>query len=93
MQHHLVHDPRTPDGFFLRKDLVKYVLVDFTQGYGSSREDLAKQVQTYKGLMADLSVQHRVEFFPLACRIAVNTWRKLMDVLEIPGLHGLRSKC
>jgi hypothetical protein len=93
MQHHPVHAQRTPDGVFLRKDAVKYVLVDFTRGYGSTREYLAKQKQTksgaYKGLMADLRVEYRVEFYPLACgyngSIAVDTWRKLMDVLEIPA--------
>jgi hypothetical protein len=40
--------------------------------------------------MADLRVEHRVEFYLLACgcyngSIAVDTWRKLMDVLEIPA--------
>jgi hypothetical protein len=30
MQHHLVHAQRTPDGVFLRRDVVKYFLVDFT---------------------------------------------------------------
>jgi hypothetical protein len=50
--------------------MVKYFLVDFTQGHGSTREELAKQEQTkseaYEGLMADLKVEHRVEFCPLA---------------------------
>jgi hypothetical protein len=40
--------------------------------------------------MADLRVEHRVEFYLLACgyngAMAVDTWRKLMDVLEIPAL-------
>jgi ribonuclease HI len=93
MQHHPVHAQRTPDGVFLRKDVVKYFLVDFTRGYGSTREELEKQEQTkrevYEGLMTDLRVEHRVEFYPLACgyngAIAVDTWRKLMDVLEIPA--------
>jgi hypothetical protein len=73
--------------------VVKYFLVDFTRGYGSTREELEKQEQTkrevYEGLMTDLRVEHRVEFYPLACgyngAIAVDTWRKLMDVLEIPA--------
>jgi hypothetical protein len=96
MQHHPVHAQRTPDGVFLRKDLVKYVLVDFTQGYGSTREDLAKKEHTragaYEGLMAELRVQHRVEFYSLPCcynavrSIVVNTWRKLMAIFEIPAL-------
>jgi hypothetical protein len=72
--------------------VVQYFLVDFTRGYGSTREELATQEQTkrevYEGLMADLRVDHRVEFYPLACgyngAIAVDTWR-LMDVLEIPA--------
>ncbi len=38
--------------------------------------------------MSDLQVQHMVEFFPLACgyngSITVDTWKQLMDVLEIP---------
>jgi ribonuclease HI len=92
MQHHPEHAQRRPDGVFLRRDTMKHVLVDFTRGYGSTREDLAKQEQTkreaYEGLMRDLSVQHMVEFFPLACgyngSIAVDTWMQLMDVLGIP---------
>jgi hypothetical protein len=73
MQHHPVHAQGAPYGVFLRRDVVKYFLVDFTRGYGSTREELAQQ-----------------EFYPLACSynrwIAVDTWRKLMDLLEIPAL-------
>jgi len=73
--------------------MAKYVLVDFTRGYGWTREALAKQEATkrsaYDELMRDLQVYHMVEVFPLACgyngAIAVDTWRAFMDRL---GRHS-----
>jgi ribonuclease HI len=92
MQNNEEHALRRPDGVFLQKGQMKYVLVDLTRGYGSTREALAKQEATkraaYAGLMQALDVAHMVEFFPLACgyngAIAVDTWRALMDRLDIP---------
>ncbi len=92
MQHNETHASRQPDGVILRKDTVKYVLIDFTRGYGSTREDLARQEEAkrraYEGLIQDLRRCHMVEFFQLACgyngAIAIDTWRALMDCLEVP---------
>ncbi len=92
MQHHPEHARRQPDGVFCDRHEAKYVLVDFTRGYGWTREALAKQEDTkrraYDQLMRDLQVQHMVEFFPLACGyngvIAVDTWRAFMDRMDIP---------
>ena len=92
MQHHAVHAERRPDGVFRHIPSMKYVLVDFTRGYGSTREDLTKledlKVAAYEVLLRDLNRAHMVEFFPLACgyngAIAVNTWKTLMDRLDIP---------
>lgn len=80
-----------PDGVFLRESDVKYVMVDFTRGYGSSREDLQKHEEEkcgkYASLVETLKRTHTVEFFPLACTyngaIAEDSWRKLMECLEI----------
>ncbi len=87
------HARRQPDGVFCDRHMAKYVLVDFTRGYGWTREALAKQEATkrsaYDELMRDLQVYHMVEVFPLACgyngAIAVDTWRAFMDRL---GRHS-----
>jgi hypothetical protein len=91
MQHHPEHARRQPDGVFCYRHEAKYVLVDFTRGYGWTREALAKQEDTkrraYDQLMRDLQVKHMVKFFPLACgyngAIAVDMWRALLDRLDI----------
>ena len=91
MQHHPEHALRQPDGVFLDRHEAKYVLVDFTRGYGWTRDTLAKQEDTkwraYEQLMADLRRHHMVEFFPLACgyngAIAVDTWRAFMERLGL----------
>ena len=93
MQRHETHALRRPDGVFLQKNEMKYVLVDFTRGYGSTRGELAKQEaakwNAYAELMRDLAAYHVVEFFPLACgyygSIAIDTWRALMDSLAVPA--------
>ena len=82
---------RQPDGIFYRPKDVKYVLVDFTRGYGSLLTELRAQEDTkrqkYADLMQALQIQHMVEFFPLVCgyggAVAVDTWRALMDTLEL----------
>jgi ribonuclease HI len=91
MQNHEQHALRQPDGVFFRAYNTLYVLVDFNRGYGSTREDLAKQEttkrSTYEELVSDLNIHHFVEFFPLVSgyngAIAVDTWTSLMDTLGI----------
>ena len=70
---------------------VKYVMVDFTRGYGSSREDLKAHEDhkwvRYRGLMQTLQREHTVEFFPLACTyngaLAEDTWKEFMKCLGL----------
>ena len=88
--HEHLHNLR-PDGVFLRERDVKYVLVDITRGYGWRRTDLQeherKKRDWYAELVTFLNIRHTVVLFPLACSyngaIAEDTWRALMDCLEI----------
>ena len=85
------HGERQPDGLFSRKSDVKYVLVDFNRGYGSTRQELHKQEDTkhvsYAPVMTALSTQHSAVFFPLVSghngALAVDTWTAFMDCLDI----------
>lgn len=82
---------RQPDGVFYNDRDVKYVLVDFTRGYGYSSSDLKRHEETkragYTPMVTALRVAHMVEFYPLACTyngaIAEDTWRQFMNRLEI----------
>ncbi len=82
---------RRPDGVFLRKDTVTYVMVDLVRGYGFSRQDLQDHETRKRGIYANLlqalQQHHTVQFFPLACTyngaIAEDTWRAFMTTLGL----------